>query len=379
MKALVNGRIILKDKIVENKAVLFSDKIESIISSDLIPENTEIIDVNGAYISPGFIDCHIHGYKGVDFCDGEESTVKTVAEELVKNGVTAFLPTTMTESIDTIEKAFSAIRKYKEKENPKGAEVIGVHAEGPFISPDKKGAQDIKYILKPDSSFAEKNKDIIKIITLAPEEDEGFNEIRKIKENTDIVISIGHTNCDYETAKGSFKAGVSSATHLFNAMSPLNHRNPGAVGAVLDSDIYSEIIADNIHVSSALYNILWKLKKRKLCIVTDCLSAGGLGKGEFLLGGQKIICDENLCRLSDGTIAGSVLNLNKGVFNVYKNSDIPLCECVNCASLNPATLLGISDKKGSVEKGKDADMAILDDEFNCLMTIKNGKIIYKKD
>ena len=174
----------------------------------------------------------------------------------------------------------------------------------------------------------------------------------------------------------STKAGVAHATHLFNAMTPLTHRGPGVVGAALNSDVSCELIVDTYHVSAALFDTVYKLKGRKLCFITDCLPAGGLPEGEYTLGGAKIIYRDNLCKLEDGTIAGSVLKLNRGVWNVYTNSQIPLHECVNCASLNPATTLGIADKKGSIKAGKDADLVILDDEFNVKKTIIGGTIRY---
>ena len=188
---------------------------------------------------------------------------------------------------------------------------------------------------------------------------------------------MGHTSADYETAMKSVNAGVKHATHLFNAMTPLAHRAPGVVGAALNSDISCEVIVDTFHVDASLYNMLWKLKGRKLCFITDCLPAGGLPEGEYTLGGQKIIYKGIVCRLEDGTVAGSVLKLNKGVWNVYTNSDIPLYECVNCASLNIAETLGIEKKKGSLEIGKDADIIIADSEFNIEKTIIGGCIRYE--
>ena len=160
-------------------------------------------------------------------------------------------------------------------------------------------------------------------------------------------------------------------------MTPLTHRAPGVVGAAFNSDVSCELIVDTYHVDPALYNMVYKIKGRKLCFITDCLPAGGLDEGEYTLGGAKIIYKDNICRLEDGTIAGSVLRLNKGVWNVYKNSSIPLYECVNCASLNPATTLGIADKKGSLTAGKDADIVILDDEFNVVKTIIGGIVRYE--
>ncbi len=379
MKAIVNGKIILKDKIIENFAILYTNKIIDIVQNNKIPDSTEIIDANGGYVAPGLIDLHIHGYLGKDVCDGKDESIRIISKGLLSNGVTGYLPTTMTEDMNIIRNALETCRSLKdESKNWDGSVILGCHAEGPFISESKKGAQDAKYILKPDASFVKENSDIIKVITLAPETDtEGFKAIREICAETDTVVSMGHTSADYKTAMASINAGVKHTTHLFNAMTPLTHRAPGVVGAALNGDVSVELIVDTVHVDPSLYNMLWKLKGRKLCFITDCLPAGGLPVGEYTLGGQKIIYDGTICKLEDGTIAGSVLQLNKGVWNVYKNSDIPLYECVNCASLNPATVLGVEKSKGSLEKGKDADIIITDCDFKVMKTIIGGKVKYE--
>ncbi|MBR6693570.1 MAG: N-acetylglucosamine-6-phosphate deacetylase [Clostridia bacterium] len=379
MKAIINGRIILKDRIIDDSALLFSDVIEGIVPAANIPEDAEVIDAKGGFVAPGLIDMHIHGYLGKDVCDGEEESIRTISKGLLANGVTGYLPTTMTEDMKTIRKALEVCRALKDESRDwDGSVILGCHAEGPFISAAKKGAQDPKYILKPDAAFVKEYADIIKSITLAPEEDEGdFAAIREIKRDTDVLISMGHTSADYKTAKASVAAGVGHVTHLFNAMTPLAHRAPGVVTAALDSDISVELIVDMFHVDKCFYDMLWKLKGRKLCFITDCLPAGGLPMGEYTLGGQKIIYRDVVCRLEDGTVAGSVLKLNHGVWNVYKNSNIPLNECVNGASLNPATALGLEKKKGSIEVGKDADIIITDESFEISKTIIGGKIKYE--
>ncbi len=379
MKAIVNGKIILKDRVVENCALLYADKIIDVVNKELVPEHVEIIDANGGYVAPGLIDLHIHGYLGKDVCDGEEESIKIISKGLLANGVTGYLPTTMTEDMSIICKSLEVCRSLKEEsKNWDGSIVLGCHAEGPFISESKKGAQDAKYILKPDASFVKEYKDVIKTITLAPETDtEDFSAIREMCRDTDVVVSMGHTSADYETAMKSIDAGVKHVTHLFNAMTPLTHRAPGVVGAALNGDVSVELIVDTVHVDKSLYNMLWKLKGRKLCFITDCLPAGGLPEGEYTLGGQKIVYDGTICKLEDGTIAGSVLQLNKGVWNVYNNSDIPLYECVNCASLNPATVLGLEKTKGSLETGKDADIIITDNEFKIKKTIIEGDVKYE--
>ncbi len=379
MKAVINGKIIMKDGVVEGKALLFDDKIKGVADADKIPADAEIVDACGGYVAPGLIDLHIHGYLGKDVCDGKEESIRTIAGGLLANGVTGFLPTTMTEDMAVIRKALNVCRDLKEESKSwQGSAILGCHAEGPFISESKKGAQDAKYILKPDAAFVKEFADIISIITLAPECDtEDFAAIREMCRDTDVVVSMGHTSADYETAMASAKAGVAHATHLFNAMTPLAHRAPGVVTAALNSDVSCELIVDTFHVDKCFYDMLFKLKGRKLCFITDCLPAGGLPEGEYTLGGQKIIYRGIVCRLEDGTVAGSVLHLNKGVWNVYTNSQIPLWECVNCASLNPAAVLGIDDRKGSLEGGKDADIIITDKEFNVQKTIVGGEIRYE--
>lgn len=379
MNAIIGGKIILKDRIVEDAVLLYSDVFEGIVSKDEIPKNCDIIDAKGGYVAPGLIDLHIHGYLGKDVCDGEEESIKTISKGLLANGVTGYLPTTMTVDMSVIKKALEVCRSLKEEsKNWDGSQILGCHAEGPFISENKKGAQDAKHILKPDAKFVKEYSDIISIITLAPETDtKDFETIREISKDTDVVISMGHTSADYETAMKSTNAGVKHVTHLFNAMTPLSHRAPGVVTAAINSDVSCELIVDTFHVDSSFYDMLFKLKGRKLCFITDCLPAGGLPEGEYTLGGQKIIYKGIVCRLEDGTVAGSVLHLNKGVWNVYKNSSIPLNECVNGASLNPATTLGIADRKGSIEVGKDADIIITDDQFNVEKTIIGGVVKYE--
>ena len=375
MLAIKNAKIVLENRIEEGKVLLFSDKIEGIV--DYIPEGVEIIDAEGGYLTPGFIDLHIHGYLGKDVCDATVDSIKTIAGGLVENGVTGFLPTTMTVDMSVIKGALDACREVRNSGEYYGSTILGVHAEGPFISASKKGAQDERFILKPDADFVKTNADIIKIITLAPEEDRDFAEIKRMAEETDVVVSMGHTSADYKTAMESTKNGVKHATHLFNAMTPMTHRAPGVVGAALNSDVSCELIVDTYHVDPALYEMVYRMKGRKLCFITDCLPAGGLPEGEYTLGGAKIIYKNNLCKLEDGTIAGSVLKLNKGVWNVYTNTSIPLYECVNCATLNPANAIGVADKKGSIEVGKDADIVILDKEFNVKKTIIGGVVRYE--
>lgn len=378
MKAIINGKIITKEKILENKVLLFNEKINKIVDSENFnKDNVEIIDAKGNYVSPGFIDVHIHGSKGKDAMDGEVESLEVMSKFVCSKGVTAFLPTTMTMSKEKIYKAIDTIKEAARKKLP-GAAVIGAHVEGPFINEKYKGAQRSDYILKPSYDFIKQYKDIIKIITMAPEKDENFNFIKAVKKNTDIVLSIGHSDATYEQAEEAIKLGVNHITHTFNAMSPLHHRKPGVVGAAFNSDAFCEIIADKIHTHPSIFSILLKIKgKEKVILITDCMRAGGLKDGVSELGGQKVFVKDNSARLESGALAGSILTLNKAIKNIYENTNLTLNEAVNLATINPAKSINIYDKKGSLEEGKDADITIFNDKFEVFETIVAGKTVYE--
>lgn len=378
MKAVVNGKIIFKENILKNKVLLFEDRIVDIIDvKDFHEKKIEIIDAKENYVSPGFIDVHIHGSGGKDAMDGEIASLQIISKTAAKNGVTSFLATTMTMSKEKIYKALDVIREVVNKDIG-GATILGAHLEGPFISEQYKGAQKKDYILKPDYNFIEAYKDVIKIITMAPEEDDEFKFVKKVKHDTDIVLSIGHSNATYEQAKTAINNGMSHVTHIFNAMTPLKHRSPGVVGAAFNSDVSCELIADKIHVHPEVYNILVKIKgNEKIVLITDCMRAGGLKDGISELGGQRVIVKDNSARLEDGTLAGSVLTLNRAVKNIFENTGLNICEAVKLAALNPAKVINIDGRKGSLEKGKDADIIIFNEEFKIIETIVLGNIVYK--
>ncbi len=382
INCIKGGKIILENKILSGKVLLYNDKIIEILDEDFFLKNRmnaeiKIIDAHGKYVSPGFIDIHIHGSGGKDIMDGELSDLEMISETIAKSGVTCFLPTTMTMSKEKICKALDTVRLAMNK-NLSGSKILGVHMEGPFISEKFKGAQNEKYLTKPDFQLIEKYLDIIKIITLAPEEDFKFEFMKHIKKKTNIILSMGHTNADYETAMEAIHAGISNATHIFNAMPPFHHRFPGAVGAVLNSNIFFELIADTIHIHPAVFQILLNAKgKDKMILITDSMRAGSMDDGNWELGGQKVIVENNSARLMDGTLAGSVLTLNMAVSNMLKYTELEIFEAVALASLNPAKLIHIDDKKGSIEIGKDADLVIFDDDFKVDLTILEGKIIHQ--
>ncbi len=379
MKCIINGKVILKYAVVENSAIIFDEKIREITDiKNIDTSRYEVIDAKGNYVSPGLVDMHIHGYLGADVSDGDVDGIKLMAEGIAKNGVTAWCPTTMTVSKAEIEKAFNAVREVKESKEQYGARILGVNSEGPFINPAKKGAQAEEHILRPDADFILENADVVKLFTVAPEVEGAKECIEKVSKQSDVLISMGHTNATFEEAVAGIENGVRHTTHLFNAMTALTHRSPGVVGAALSNDdVSTELIADTFHVNKGLFNMVAKLKEDKLCLITDCIRAGGMPDGDYTLGGQPVHKEGIKCLMPDGTIAGSVLKLNEAVFNLYENTNLEIYKAVACASLNPAMALKEDKEIGSLEAGKRADIIIADEKFNILTTILGGEIIYK--
>ena len=367
MKAIRNAKIITDSEILEDSYLIFNHKIISITKN--LPYNIETIDAKGAYLSAGFIDIHIHGSSGADVMDSNLEALQRVSNSILQTGTTSFLATTMTMSKEDIVKALRNISKNKNRIN--GAKIAGVHLEGPFINPKKCGAQDPAYIQKPNFELLKPYIDDIKIITIAPEVEGAKELIVYLQKNyPNIVLSIGHSNATYKKSKESFDWGVTHATHLFNAMNPLHHREGGVVGATLDSSISCDIIADNIHLHPMFYNLLYKLKKDNLILITDSMRAGCMGSGEYSLGGQSVIVKNGEARLKSGQLAGSVLKLNEALKNFYEHSEISLPELIKMVTKIPAKKLSL--KAGELKEGFDADLTLFDSEFNILKTFVDG-------
>ena len=383
MKAIINGRILLPDSEVRDKALLFDERIIGLKDEAAArAQAEEIIDAQGAYVAPGLVDVHIHGYAGVDVSDDDPDGIRRMAGGLLSNGVTSFLPTTLTVAWETLESICGHIRGLmKESQAPDfmGAEIVGMHMEGPFINPSKKGAQNEKFILAPDAEKVLPFKDVIKVITFAPEMPGGMEFTSTLKRETGIALSIGHTGANFAVAMEAIGLGVSRSTHTFNAMTPLMHRDPGVVGAALNSDIYTELIPDTFHVSRGLFPMMAKLKGNKLVLITDALRSAGMPDGEYENGGQVFVLKGIECRLKDGTIAGSVLKLNQGVRNLRDYGCIPLYAAVRAASLNAAESANIADRKGSLTPGKDADIILMDEDCAVKKTIVRGVCKYTSD
>lgn len=375
MKAFKNVKIITKDGILYNKALIYNDRIVDIVDEKVLKNNIESRDCHRNYLSPGFINLHIHGCSGYDTMDDNDTAIYEISKNIVRTGVTSFLPTTMTVNFSNIEKALKRIRQASKYTNY--ANILGCHLEGPFINEKYKGAQDENYILNPDFKKISQYKDVIKIVTLAPEKDGSIDFIKSCCEN-EIVVSLGHSNAAFDEACTAISLGAKHITHTFNAMSPLNHRNPGVVGAALLKDVTCELISDNFHVHPSVQQLIYKMKGNGgIILVTDSMRACLLGDGQYDLGGHNVYVKGNEARLFDGTIAGSLLTINKGINNFIKNTGVSIWEGINMASLNPAKLIHIDDRKGSIELGKDADLVLLDENFNIISTYVKGLKVYE--
>ncbi|MDK2806711.1 MAG: N-acetylglucosamine-6-phosphate deacetylase [Thermoanaerobacterium sp.] len=375
---IVNGRLLLDNNIVDDKDLLIENNKIAAIGKGLSGDN--VINADGNYVSPGFIDIHIHGSAGFDTMDGTFDAINAISKSIAKRGTTSFLPTTMTEDKNKIKNAIKNV--YKNKNRVEGAEILGIHMEGPFINPKQKGAQDEKFILKPTiDNFIELCSDyldIVKLVTIAPEIEGSLDLIKFLKEKG-IIVSVGHTDSTYDEVAAGFKAGITHATHVFNAMRGFHHREVGTLGAIFDLDISAELIADGIHSVFPAIRTVLKLKgKKNTNLITDAMMAANLSDGLYQLGGQDVYVKDGAARLKSGVLAGSTLTLDKAVKNILANTDLSLYESVALASYNSAKVIGVHDRKGLIKEGYDADIVIFDDDINIKKTIVGGKIVYEK-
>lgn len=330
------------------------------------------LDCTDLYILPGLIDIHTHGALGYDALDGTNQAIDGIAKYMLKCGVTTFLPTVMTGSYDQMHNAICKIRQFKGDDH--SADIPGVYMEGPYFSSLKAGAQHPDHIR--DISLSEFENDLcsgfVKVISIAPEKDGSAAFIQKYKSH--VKIAVGHTDANYEQMQQAISNGVSLLTHTFNAMNPLHHRDPGPIGAALDSDTYCEFICDGLHLSETIIRLLFKVCPERLVMISDSVRPTGLPDGEYMSGGQKIYLSNGLAKLADGTIAGSTCNLLQGLKNMVKFG-VSLEDAVKTATENPAKAVGIFDQYGSIDAGKVANLIILDKQLNLKHVIHRGKLL----
>ena len=334
------------------------------------------------YAIPGLIDLHFHGCMGDDFCDGDREALKRIAEYEASVGVTAIAPATMTLPVEELEHILCVAAAYKNGvHSKKEADLVGVNMEGPFISRVKKGAQDERNIIPCDTEvcdrFLRASEGLVKFIGIAPEESEdSVSFIRAVKDR--VNVSLAHTNADYDTAMKAFEAGADHAVHLYNAMPPFVHREPGVIGAVYDSKhVMAEIICDGVHIHPAAVRATFEmLGEDRMILISDSMRATGMPDGSYTLGGLDVNVVGNRATLaSDGTIAGSATNLMDCMKTAVKTMKIPLETAVACATINPAKSLGIDAEYGSICPGKKAHIVLMDQELHVQKVIKDGELL----
>ncbi|OFV97684.1 MAG: N-acetylglucosamine-6-phosphate deacetylase [Acidobacteria bacterium RIFCSPLOWO2_12_FULL_54_10] len=342
-----------------------------------IPSSVRIIDLGERILAPGFVDLHIHGASGRDVMEGSEEALIAVAQYAAQHGTTSFLPTTLTAPIEDLQRSLhgldSAIGSWKKQtasSNKPLATPLGIHMEGPFLSPERRGVHPSLQLLNPSipafSRLREAAGESLRILTLAPELD-GAIELQAYAIQTGVRVALGHSNATYEQTQRSIDAGARHAVHVFNAMRPFSHRDAGIIGAVLTDDrVYTEVIVDGVHVEETALRLLLKAKgDEKILLVTDAVSATGMCPGRYMLGGIEITLGDDprtgrpCCRNIEGKLAGSVLTQDRAVRNFSAFTGVHLREAVKMASWNPARLMGIENQKGSIQKGADADMVAL--------------------
>ncbi|MDN3610730.1 N-acetylglucosamine-6-phosphate deacetylase [Vibrio ostreicida] len=374
MYALTHCTIFTGNDILVDHAVVIKDQsIESVCPITDLPEGIEIKNLNGARLSPGFIDLQLNGCGGVMLNnDISSKTMETMHNANLRSGCTSFLPTLITSSDQDIREAVKAARHYH---NQYKNQSLGLHLEGPFLNKKRKGIHNIDHIRPSNDSminFICDNADIIAKVTLAPEHNDP-EHIMRLK-RAGIVVSIGHTDATYAQARASFDDGITFATHLFNAMTPMTGREPGVVGAIYDTpEVYAGVIADGFHVDYANIRIAHKIMGERLVLVTDATAPAGADMDYFIFVGKKVYYRDGQCVDENGTLGGSALTMIEAIKNTVEQVGIALNEALRMATLYPAKAIGVDDQLGQIEQGMVANLAIFDRDFKVQATIVNGQ------
>lgn len=349
-KAFIHGRFVERDVFIEDGR--FSKEFGG----------GDVYDAKGAYVIPGLVDVHFHGCDGHDFCEGEKEAFDAIVRYEARRGVTAVCPATMTYPEEKLAGIMRAAAAYESPSD--GASLVGVNMEGPFISPDKIGAQNPAYVQKADVGMfrrlQEESGGLIKLVDVAPEEPGALEFISSVRD--EVRVSLAHTCADYDTAAEAFRQGARHLTHCYNAMPPLHHRKPGPIAAALDRpEVTPEIIADGVHIHPSMVRLAFAaFGDDRVVLISDSMMATGLEDGEYSLGGQAVTVRGNLATLHDGTIAGSATDLMSCLRTAVLKMGIPLESAVKAASCNPAKAIGVFSDFGSIEPGKAADCVVLE-------------------
>lgn len=361
---LQNGRIFTENGVFRSADVEIAEgKIVKIAPAGTL-NGAQVLDVKGQYVTPGFVDIHIHGAKGSDFCDGKPADVEAMKAYLGSEGITSFCGTTMAFDEPILTGIINNAKPYFNTEGG-GAVLRGVNMEGPFFNKAKKGAQAEKYIVDPDIEMFERlyalSGGSIKLMDIAPELAGSVPFIERASEKC--VVSIAHTCANYDEAKAAFAAGATHVTHLFNAMPPFSHRDPGVVGAAADDALHVEMISDGIHLHPSVVRSVFRwFGAERVCLISDAMRACGMPNGEYSLGGQAVFMTDGKATLADGTIAGSATCLAE-CFRRAVSFGVPLEQALRAATITPAQAMGWFDTLGSITEGKRADVLVLDGDL----------------
>jgi N-acetylglucosamine-6-phosphate deacetylase len=386
---ITNGTIVTDNLIHKGTVVTIGDRIMFVggeeegerILAAASPHVFQVIDAQGGLIAPGLIDVHMHGADGAELMDGTREAVETMARFVAKNGTVAFLPSTVTALEEKTRLVSQVVADYQDLED--GAEVLGIHLEGPYINEKYKGAQYGPAIRPASTSELEELHAVLgeklRLVTLAPEVPGSLEAAQWLKDRG-VTVSIGHTDATYDQAVQGFKSGITHVTHTFNGMRGLHHREPGVVGAVLATPgLYAELIADLIHVHPGAIQVLLRtVGVEHLVLVTDSVQATGLPDGEYVLGDNEIFVQDGAARLADGTLAGSTLTLKQAVRNMIEEIGVHPVDAFRMASLNPARTLGL-EHRGWIREGNRADFVLLTANFEVQKTIIAGRVVYSAE
>ncbi|WP_339265412.1 N-acetylglucosamine-6-phosphate deacetylase [Paenibacillus sp. FSL K6-1330] len=350
-------------------------RIEATQELETIEADAELIDGKGMWLIPGMIDVHIHGANGYDMMDGTEDSIQEVSRACAATGCTSFLATSVSSTIEDLLNMIRSVKSVIGREQ--GAKIAGIHLEGPYLNPKRKGMQNEKYLRHPNLEeikliFQEAGS-LIKMVTIAPELPGGLELISYLKEQ-DVVIAVAHSDATYEEAKLAFAAGASHVTHCFNGMRPIHHRDPGLIVAAFEEPHVSlQAIVDQIHLHPAIVRLMHRLKGPEgMVLITDALQAMGLGDGNYMFGGHHVTVSEGIARLADGTLASSTVTMNEALRLTVANG-ISMEDAVHMASTTPARILGLSHK-GKIEVGYDADLVLMDERYQVQWTMIEGKL-----
>ncbi|HZW39867.1 MAG TPA: N-acetylglucosamine-6-phosphate deacetylase [Ignavibacteriaceae bacterium] len=349
------------------------------IGYHLDSKNYEVIDCHNFLVSPGFIEVHLQGAGGSDILDGNIEALEKISHSLASLGTTSFLGTTVVTPEDN-SKHITELKKYV-NQKLSGAYLLGFHLEGPFINPSKKGGLSEKCIYPPSlegiKEILKLSDSTVRMMTIAPELENSLEVIKYLKENN-VIPSFAHSEADYKQTKKGFEAGINHVTHFFNAMKPLHHRNPGPLGAIFENEnITAQVISDGHHLHPSIIRLIYKvLGSKRMILITDGMKSMGLPEGKYIYNGKEYISEGGAAKYPDGTLIGSTMSLGNIAYKFMEFTRCSIEEALNTITINPAKLLKIDDRKGCISVGHDADLVLLDNQFNCKAAIIGGEIKY---